>query len=514
MTATALNASNFPYNVVANIVINKLLTGYNFTDYNDVSRIKYIVIHYVGALGGAKANCQYYASQYIGASAHYYVGFEGEIWQSVEDEDIAWHVGASSYVHPECRNSNSIGIELCVRKKSHTTLNATDKDWYFEDATVKSAIALTKMLMKKYNIPADHVIRHYDVTGKICPNPYVYNLYEATWGKFKMAISDSIKSDAGISVKEYYRVRKTWADSKSQLNAYEVLQNAKNNCPAGYHVFDNKGNIVYTPTVETTVTITGTQATQITGTEQERAGQLSQIVHKTDNSGIVHSLTAGQIILESGYCTTELAINANNLFGMKCTLSGNTWKSVWDGKSYYEKYSLEYENGVWVNRKSKFRKYPCIEDSIKDHSLYLMNAMKGSVKRYPNINTIKNYETAIHVVKEGEYATDPNYVSKLKRIIEKYKLYACDGNNRTDDHSHATIPGSVFIVQTGAFNYKENATSRIYALETAGFDSFLNYNGYNYTVQTGAFKNKDNAEKLAKSLREAGFESIIKMVSR
>ena len=77
--------------------INKLLTPYNFTDANDTGRIKYIVIHYVGALGGAKANCQYYAGQYIGASAHYYVGFSGEIWQSVPDEDIAWHCGCLLY---------------------------------------------------------------------------------------------------------------------------------------------------------------------------------------------------------------------------------------------------------------------------------------------------------------------------------------------------------------------------------------------------------------------------------
>lgn len=514
MATAALNANNFPYNVLANIIIHKLLTAYNFNDANDVSRIKYIAIHYVGALGGAQANAQYYASQYIGASAHYFVGFEGEIWQSVEDEDIAWHVGASSYVHPECRNSNSIGIELCVRKKSHATLNATDKDWYFEDATVQSAIALTKALMKKYNIPADHVIRHYDVTGKICPNPYVYNLFDATWEKFKMAISDGVESSTEVAVKEYYRVRKTWGNAKSQLGAYEIIDNAKNNCPAGYHVFDNKGNIIYTPDSNTTVTITGTQASQITGTEQERAGQLAQVVHKTDNTGIVHSLTDAQAILESGYCTTELAVNANNIFGMKCNLSGNTWPTVWDGKSYYEKYSLEYENGQWVNRKAKFRKYPCIEDSIKDHSLYLMNAMKGSARRYPNIENIKNYENAVQLVKDGGYATDPNYVDKLEKIIDKYKLYACDGNNRTDDDSTPTVAGSVFVVQAGAFKYKENAQARIYALESAGFDSFLNYNGQNYVVQAGAFNNKANAEKQLKSLKDAGFESIIKIVTR
>lgn len=89
--------------------IEKLLTPYNFTNKDNAGRIKYIVIHYVGALGGAEANCKYYASKYLGASAHYFVGFNGEVWQSVEDEDIAWHCGASSYKHAECRNSNSIG---------------------------------------------------------------------------------------------------------------------------------------------------------------------------------------------------------------------------------------------------------------------------------------------------------------------------------------------------------------------------------------------------------------------
>lgn len=167
--------------------IEKLLTPYNFTNKDSVGRIKYIVIHYVGALGGAKANCQYYASKYIGASAHYFVGFDGEIWQSVPDEDIAWHCGASSYKHAECRNANSIGIELCVRTKGSQA--ADSKDWYFEDATVKAAIELTKYLMQKYGVPASNVIRHYDVTGKICPNPYVYNTTKHTWDAFKKAIA-------------------------------------------------------------------------------------------------------------------------------------------------------------------------------------------------------------------------------------------------------------------------------------------------------------------------------------
>ena len=71
----------------------------------------------------------------------------------------------------------------------------TSRDWYFEDATVQTAIELTKDLMAKYNVPADHVIRHYDVTGKICPNPYVYNHTQYTWEDFKAALM-------GIEVKK------------------------------------------------------------------------------------------------------------------------------------------------------------------------------------------------------------------------------------------------------------------------------------------------------------------------
>ena len=68
--------------------IYQLLTLYN-NGHSQADRIKYIVIHYVCALGGVEANCKYYSSQYIGASAHYYVGFSGDIWQSVEDQNIA-----------------------------------------------------------------------------------------------------------------------------------------------------------------------------------------------------------------------------------------------------------------------------------------------------------------------------------------------------------------------------------------------------------------------------------------
>ena len=181
--------------------INKLLTTYNYDKGND-RKIEWLVVHYVGALGGAKANCEYYASKYIGASAHYFVGHEGEIFQSVEDKDVAWHCGAKSYVHSDCRNYNSIGVEMCVRKDANG-------NWYFEPKTVASTIDLVKMLMAKYNIPVERVLRHFDITGKICPQPYVAD--EQAWKAFKAQLvgkeptKESAKASTSALVKEWQK---------------------------------------------------------------------------------------------------------------------------------------------------------------------------------------------------------------------------------------------------------------------------------------------------------------------
>ena len=281
--------------------INKLLTPYNFTDANNVGRIKYIVIHYVGALGGAKANCQYYAGQYIGASAHYFVGFEGEIWQSVPDEDVAWHCGANSSKHKECRNSNSIGIELCVRKRDTSRLGAEDKDWYFEDETVAAAVELTKYLMKKYGVPASRVIRHYDVTGKICPNPYVYNTTAHTWDEFKKKISGA----AAPTTKKLYRVRKSWKDAASQLGAFEELENAKKACKAGYTVYDWNGKAVYPKTSE---------SKPDTGNVQEK--EIWDFFTKKGLNAYAVAGLMGNLFAESGLNPCNLQNTYNNKLGM------------------------------------------------------------------------------------------------------------------------------------------------------------------------------------------------------
>lgn len=216
--------------------IKKLLTPYNHN--RGISdRIKYIVIHYVGAIGGAEANCKYYAGGDRGASAHYFVDFDGTVWQSVDDQNIAWHCGAKAYIHPECRNANSIGIEMCVRNEGNQA--DTSNDWYFEDATVAAAIALTKELMKKYNIPADHVLRHYDVTGKICPNPYVYNHTKHTWEAFKAAITVPKEPEGWVHDSTGWWYRK--ADGTWLADKWEELEW---NGGKSWYYFDSAGYMI------------------------------------------------------------------------------------------------------------------------------------------------------------------------------------------------------------------------------------------------------------------------------
>ena len=156
------------------------------------SDIKYIVIHYTANNGDtAKNNIDYYArKENLKASAHFYVD-ENEVWQSVKEGDTAYHCGANKYVHPYCRNSNSIGIELCSRKDA-------DGKYYFKDETIQNAVKLTKELMAKYNIFVGNVIRHYDVTGKICPAPMVND--EILWNTFKAMLTEKNKIETGNDI--------------------------------------------------------------------------------------------------------------------------------------------------------------------------------------------------------------------------------------------------------------------------------------------------------------------------
>ena len=152
----------------------------NYGGTRSASAIKYIVIHYTGNDGDtADNNAKYYASNVVKTSAHYFVDAK-EIVQSVPDLRVAWAVGGNKYasaaqtgggkLHGKCTNANSISIEICDAVRDGVYKPAPE--------TVAAVLDLTRELQKKYNVPAANVIRHFDVTGKLCP---AYWTSDAVW---------------------------------------------------------------------------------------------------------------------------------------------------------------------------------------------------------------------------------------------------------------------------------------------------------------------------------------------
>jgi len=140
----------------------------NYGSERETSKIKFIVIHYTAVKGDTAAGeAKYFAKNVLKTSAHYFVDDNG-VFQSVPDTFTAWHCGgqrqssSGGKFFGECNNTNSIGVELCGTA-------VRDGEIYVSRATIDNALCLVKMLMEKYEIPHNRVIRHFDVNGKICP---------------------------------------------------------------------------------------------------------------------------------------------------------------------------------------------------------------------------------------------------------------------------------------------------------------------------------------------------------
>lgn len=115
-----------------------------------------IVDHYTGTNASARNSIIYFSrNEKQGASAHYFIDRDGSIYQSVLDGDTAWHAGDWA------TNCRSIGIE-------HVSAGED-----FTEAQIEASRQLHAHLMTKYGINPERVIRHYDVTRKLCPAPYV-----------------------------------------------------------------------------------------------------------------------------------------------------------------------------------------------------------------------------------------------------------------------------------------------------------------------------------------------------
>lgn len=194
----------------------------NYGSNRSTNDIKYIVIHYTANDGDTdENNGKYFANNVVQVSAHYFVD-DDSVTQSVPDNYVAWHCGTKyTYKHPKCRNTNSIGIEICDDVKNGVV--------YPSAKTIQNALELTKMLMKRYNIPKENVIRHYDVTGKLCPMYWCGNAAnDAKWkSEFwnKLGGTAVTKPTTTETKTKMYRI---FGVNGKQLGAYSLVDNALN----------------------------------------------------------------------------------------------------------------------------------------------------------------------------------------------------------------------------------------------------------------------------------------------
>ena len=325
------------------------------------------------------------SEDYDNACVHAFIdGNDGTVYQTLPWDHRGWHCASGKN---GSGNNTHIGVEMCepacIKYTGGSAFTCSNKAEARAVAkrTYESAVELFAMLCKTYDLNplADGVILSHAEGHKrgIASN---HGDLEHLWKQLGMGYTmDGFRKDVKATMKE---------------------------------------------------TASGIQATEFTNLSEKeviaKVGALFTADQK--KSGILASVSLAQFILESGYGKSELAQNANNCFGMKKSLSGNTWSdSAWDGKSVYMKQTKEQNaDGSYKTITADFRKYGCVEDSIADHSAYLLGAMNGSKKRYPGIAGMTDYKNVLQLIKDGGYATSLTYVEKLCSIIEKWNLTQYD----------------------------------------------------------------------------------------
>lgn len=128
-------------------------------------------------------------------------------------------------------------------------------------------------------------------------------------------------------------------------------------------------------------------------------------------NGIFASVTLAQSIIESGWGKSGLTQQANNMFGIKCSAG-------WEGECI-NMTTGEYGSGGYYTTDANFRKYPSIEDSVNDHSLFLIENPRYTEAGVFDAVTFQEQIRAIH---NAGYATSPTYAENIINTILMYNL--------------------------------------------------------------------------------------------
>lgn len=224
------------------------------TGYLKGRSIKYIVLHYTAGTSSKKGVARNIAAMFANpnnraASADFIVD-DGEIVQY--NSDIAnrytYAVGGAKYTvnytplagtfYGKCKNNNSISIEMCSSKVNTKSLNASDTDWSLSASVVDKAVELTKYLMRTYNIPADRVIMHHHVTGKLCPQPWCLNTKRlAGWEQFKSRIQGT-EVEEDMTEAETKKLISSMLDERFKALQNQIQETIKTALPPVYNSED------------------------------------------------------------------------------------------------------------------------------------------------------------------------------------------------------------------------------------------------------------------------------------
>ncbi len=379
-------------------------------------------------------------------------GNDGTVYQTLPWNHRGWHCGSGS---KGSGNDTHIGVEMCepacIKYTGDSFFTCSDKTTARAVATrtYEAAVELFAMLCKQYNLnpTADGVIishkegRSRGIASNHGDPEHLWNGLGVgyTMDGFRKAVK--AKMDGGTSDSATSGLQ---ASSLKDLSEMDVIA---------------------------------------------KTGPLFTADQKA--SGILASVSLAQFILESGYGKSELAQNANNCFGMKKSLSGNTWGgSAWNGTSVYTKETQEQNaDGSYKTVTADFRKYACVEDSIADHSAYLLGAKNGSKLRYDGISGMTDYKAVAQLIKDGGYATSLTYVEKLCSIIEKWNLTQYDTVNAgtvNDVWYRVRKTWADAASQKGAFHSLSNA--RKCADENTGYSVFDEAGKVLYTGKQTTFQ--------------------------
>lgn len=152
-------------------------------------KIDYLVIHFTAGAsssGDAETKARNVFIARKNASADFTVDDDTMMQVNPDPKNYyTWAVGDGKGKYG-VTNSNSVSIEICSNLTKGTTAKVPNHEgWYFTEASIDNAVELSKMIMKRYNIPLERVIRHYDASRKLCPGIIGWNpgtIYDSKTG--------------------------------------------------------------------------------------------------------------------------------------------------------------------------------------------------------------------------------------------------------------------------------------------------------------------------------------------